>query len=155
MHYLTKFKVTDAEKLEDAYVTPEGDYGWAIIEAESEEALRNSLRDREIEEVQPLLPAREYAAIAGARREVEDSKRRFVDDPAGALREARQSVSRAMEARGYSNSSGERSNAEEPSSRREVREEYERTDVGESGSLEDQRSAFGKLSGLLERISRV
>lgn len=150
MHYLARFKVTDAENLEDAYVSPEGDRGWAILEVESEEALRGSLQDREIEEIQPLLPAREYAAVARARREVEDSKRRFVDDPAGALREARQSVGRAMEARGYSESG-----REESPPRRELAEEYERTDVGESGSLEDQRSAFSKLSGLLERLTHT
>lgn len=150
MHYLVKFRVTDAGKLEDAYVTPEGDRGWAILEAENEEALRGSLKDREIEEIQPLLPAKEYAAVAGAQREVEDSKRRFVDDPAGALHEARQSVGRAMEARGYSRQGDDAS-----SSRREVVEEYERTNVRESGSLEEQRSAFSKLSELLERIIRT
>lgn len=100
-----------------------------------------------------MLPAREYVAISRARSDLEDSKKRFVDDPAGALQGARRSVVLAMEARGYSNSG----NGEgEPSrSRRELEEEYERTDVGESGNLEEQREAFGRLSNLLERLARA
>jgi|SRR5215207_5837262 len=149
MHYLARFKVDKPANWDNAYLAPEGDRGWTILEAENEETLRSALEDREVEEIQPLLPAREFVAIDEARNDFENSKRRFVDDPSGALQEARQAVGRAMEARGYPSSE----NADQASkSRREVLEEYEHTDVGETGNLEDQRGAFDRLSELLGRL---
>lgn len=150
MHYLAKFKVEKPTNWDNVYLAPEGDRGWEILEAENEEAARGALEDREVEELQPLIPARAYVAISEARTQIEDSKKRFVDDPSGALQEARQSVGKAMEARGYSGSDGETSE-----SRRELAEEYQRTDVGESGNLEDQRGAFDRLSKILERLTRT
>jgi hypothetical protein len=107
---------------------------------------------QEVEEVQPVLLAGEYVAIGRARRELEDSKARFVDDPTGALAEARESVSKALEARGYP--PPERAN-EASRSRQEVLREYQETDAGDSASLEDTRGAFNRLSDLLDRLSRT
>lgn len=177
MHYLVKFKVEEVEDWSNFYIAPEGDRGWSIIEAESEEALRSDLEEgkeveegresegsgetgegreaeksREIEEVQPLLPAHEYVAISKAREELDASKRRFVDDPSGALQEAREAVGQAMEACGYSRNGGSESSSE---SRSEVMEEYEKTNVGESSDLEEMREAFDQLSRTLQRLAGV
>ncbi len=129
--------VEDVADREDVYVSPEGDQGWTILD---------------VEEVQPVLLAREYVAISRARRELEDSKARFVDDPSGALEEARQAVGRALEAQGYPTSG----RADEASgSRQEVLREYQATDTGGSGSLEDTRGAFNRLSDVLDRVART
>ncbi len=159
MHYLVKFKAKQLESVEriadrdDVYIAPEGDWGWTILEAEDEESLRQDfLEDQEAEEVQPVLPAREYMAILGAREHLEDSKARFVDDPSEALAEARRAVGRALEARGYP--PPERAN-EALESRQEVLREYQDTDTGDSGSLEDMRSAINRLSDLLDRLART
>ena len=159
MRYLLKFKteqltnIEDMADREDVYIAPEGDRGWAILEAEDEESLRQDLLEgREAEEVQPVLPAREYVAIRRAREELENSKARFVDDPSGALVETRRSVGQALEARGYP--PPERAN-EAPRSRQEILREYRDTDTGDSGSLEDMRGAFERLSGLLDRLVRT
>ncbi len=93
-----------------------------------------------------MLPAHEYAAILEARKDVENSKSRFVDDPSEALAEARRAVGQALEARGYP--PPERAN-EATRSRQEVLREYQATDTGSSGSLEDMRSAFDRLSNVL------
>ncbi len=63
--------------------------------------MRRDLEGQEVEEVQPVLPAREHAAILKARRNLENSKTRFVDDPSEALAEARRAVGQALEPRGY------------------------------------------------------
>jgi hypothetical protein len=159
MHYLVKFEAKQLENVEriadwdDVYVTPEGDWWWTILEAEDEESLRQDfLAGQGAEEVQPVLPAREYMAIVGAREYLEDSKARFVDDPSGALAEARRAVGRALEARGYP--PPERA-SEAPQSRQEVLREYQETDMGDSGSIEDMRSAFSRLSDLLDRLART
>ena len=158
MYYLVRFKVRqpadveDVADREDVYVAPEGDRGWTVLEVEDEEDLRRTVEGQDVEEVQPVLLAREYVAISRARRELEDSKARFVDDPSGALEDARQAVGRALEARGYPSS--ERAN-EASGSRQEVLREYQATDAEGSGSLEDTRSAFNRLSGLLDRIART
>jgi hypothetical protein len=105
MYYLVRFRVQRASDVEDVadredvYVSPEGDQGWTILEVENEEDLRRTVEGQDVEEAQPVLLAREYVAISRARRELEDSKARFVDDPSGALEEARQAVSWALEAR--------------------------------------------------------
>lgn len=158
MKYLVSFRteqLSDIELLadnQDVWVSPEGDRAWAIVEADDEESVRRNPEVQEVEEVQPVLSGREYLAIRNARRELEDYKARFVDDPSGALSEARQSVGRAMEARGYSSSD----RAEEASGpRREILQDYWDTDKGESGDLEDQRSAFNRLSNLLDRLART
>jgi len=110
VYYLVRFKVhqpadvEDVADREDVYVAPEGDRGWTVLEVEDEEDLRRTVEGQDVEEVQPVLLAREYVAISSARRELEDSKARFVDDPSGALEEARQAVGRALEARGYPSS---------------------------------------------------
>ena len=106
MHYLVEFKterlaMEDVEDRGDVYFSPEGDRAWAFLEARDEETLRQGLEDQEVEEIQPVLPAREYAAISRAREDLESQKARFVDDPSGALAEARRSVGQALEARGY------------------------------------------------------
>jgi hypothetical protein len=134
------------------YVSPEGDRGWVILESENEESLRRDLEGQEVEEVQPVLPAREYAAILEARRDLENSKSRFVDDPSEALAEARRAVGQALEARGYP--SPERAN-EAARARQEVLQEYQDTDAGDSGSLEDMRDAFERLSNVLDRLARA
>ena len=159
MHYLVKFEAKQLENVErivdrdDVYVAPEGDWWWTILEAEDEESLRQDfLAGQEAEEVQPVLPAREYMAIVGAREYLEDSKARFVDDPSGALAEARRAVGQALEARGYP--PPERA-SEAPQSRQEVLREYQETDMGDSGSIEDMRSAFSRLSDLLDRLART
>lgn len=158
MHYLVKFdmhQLRDMEEVadrDDVYISPEGDRGWTILEAEDEETLRRTLEGQGAEEFQPVLPAREYTAILSARSDLEDSKTRFVDDPSGAVTEARRSVGRAMEARGYP--PPERAN-EAPGSRQEVLREYQDTDPGDSGSLEDMRDALNRLSHLLDRLTRT
>ena len=73
-------------------------------------------------------------------------------DPSGALEDARQAVGRALEARGYPSS--ERAN-EASGSRQEVLREYQDTDTGHSENLEDTRSAFNRLSDLLDRVART
>jgi hypothetical protein len=153
MHYIVEFKTEHPENWDDTYLSPEGDRGWAILEAESEEALRRNLADRgEIEGIQPVLPAREYAAILDARTDLENAKARFVDDPSGALAEARRSVGQALEDRGYP--PPERAD-EAPRSRQEILREYHSTDVDDPNNLEEMRSAFNRLSDLLERIVRT
>jgi hypothetical protein len=158
MQYLVKFRiqgladVEDVADRDDVYISPEGDRGWTVIEVEDEEDLRRTVEGQEVEEVQPVLLAGEYVAIGRARRELEDSKARFVDDPTGALAEARESVSKALEARGYP--PPERAN-ETSRSRQEVLREYQETDAGDSASLEDTRGAFNRLSDLLDRLSRT
>ena len=158
MYYLVRFKVRqpadveDVADREDVYVAPEGDRGWTVLEVEDEEDLRRTVEGQDVEEVQPVLLAREYVAISSARRELEDSKARFVDDPSGALEEARQVVGRALEAKGYP--SLERAN-EASGARQEVLREYEATDTEGSGSLEDTRGAFNRLSDVLDRIVRT
>jgi hypothetical protein len=158
MQYLVKFRiqgladVEDVADRDDVYISPEGDRGWTVIEVEDEEDLRRTVEGQEVEEVQPVLLAGEYVAIGRARRELEDSKARFVDDPTGALAEARESVGKALEARGYP--PPERAN-EASRSRQEVLREYQETDAGDSASLEDTRGAFNRLSDLLDRLSRT
>ena len=95
MHYLVKFRTEHLKNMEyvadrgEAYIDPEGDRGWAILEAEDEETLRqNFLEGQEAEEVQPVVPVREYMTIRGTREDLENAKARFVDDPSGALAEA-------------------------------------------------------------------
>ena len=159
MRYLVMFKTEQLRNVEhmtdreDVYITPEGDRGWAILEAEGEESLRRDLPEaREAQEVQPVLTVREYVAIQKAREDLEHSKTRFVDDPSGALAEARRSVGLALEAWGYP--PPERAN-EAPQSRQEILEEYQSTDMGDSGGLEEMRDAFNRLSDLLDRLSRT
>ena len=158
MYYLVRFKVgqpadvEDVTDREDVYVSPEGDRGWTVLEVEDEEDLRRTVEDQDVEEVQPVLLAREYVAISRARSELEDSKARFVDDPSGALEEARWAVGRALEARGYP--PPERMN-EASGSRQEVLREYQATGTGGSGSLEDTRDAFSRLADLLDRAART
>ena len=158
MHYLVRFRterLADMDYVagqEGVYISPEGDQGWAIREAEGEEFLRRDLEGQEVEEVQPMLPGREYLAVRNARRELEDLKPRFVDDPSGALAEARRSVGRVMEARGYP--PPERAN-EASKSRREVIREYQETDTSDSGTLEDKRNSFNRLSTLLDQLTRT
>ena len=94
MYYLVRFKVRqpadveDVADREDVYVAPEGDRGWTVLEVEDEEDLRRTVEGQDVEEVQPVLLAREYVAISRARRELEESKAGFVDDPSGALEKA-------------------------------------------------------------------
>jgi hypothetical protein len=158
VHYLIKFKTEQSEIMErianrdNVYVVPEGDQGWAILEAEDEQSLRQDLEGQEVEQVQPVLPVREYLAILGAREYLNDSKARFLDDPSGALTEARQAVGQALEARGYP--PPERVN-EAPQSRQEVLQEYQDTNIDDAGSLEDVRDAFNRLSGLLDRLAHT
>jgi len=161
MRYLVKFKteqLTNIERMadrEDVYITPEGDRGWAILEAEGEESLRRDLLDLEsleAEEVQSVLTAREYVGIQKAREALENSKARFVDDPSGALTEARRAVGQALETRGYP--PAERAN-EAPQTRQEILQEYRSTDMGDTGRLEDMRDAYIRLSDLLDRLTRT
>ena len=158
MYYLVRFKVRqpaeveDVADREDVYVAPEGDRGWTVLEVEDEEDLRRTVEGQDVEEVQPVLLAREYVAISRARRELEESKAGFVDDPSGALEEARRAVGRALEARGYP--PVERAN-EAPGSRQEILREYQATDPGSSEGLEDTRDAFNRLSDLLDRMTRT
>lgn len=157
MHYLVRFGsgqlpgTGELANEEGLYVSPDGERGWAILEREDEDVLRGTL-EAGLEEVQPVLPAREYAVVEEARKELEGHKARFVDDPGGALAEARRSVGQALEARGYP--SPERSD-EAPRERGEVLQEYRSTDVGDSGGVEEMREAFGRLSDLLERSARA
>jgi hypothetical protein len=158
MHYLVRFrteKLADVEYVagqERVYFSPEGDLGLAIREAEDEESLRRDLEGQEVEEIQPMLPGREYLAVRNARRELEDLKPRFVDDPSGALAEARRSVGRVLEARGYP--PPERAN-EASRSRQEVIREYQDTNTSDSGTLEDKRNSFNRLSTLLDLLTRT
>ena len=152
MHYIVEFKTEHPEGWDDTYLNPEGTRGWAILEAEDEEALRQNLAGREIEGIQPVLPAREYAAISDARTDLENAKAHFVDDPSGALADARRSVGRALEVRGYP--PPERAD-EAPRSRQEILQEYQSTDVDDPNNLEQMRSAFNRLSDLLERMVRT
>ena len=158
MHYLVRFRterLADVESVagqEGVYISPEGEQGWVIREAEGEESLRRDLEGQEVEEVQPILPGREYLAVHNARKELEDLKPRFVDDPSGALAEARKSVGRVLEARGYP--PPERAN-EASESRQEVIREYQSTDTGDSGTLEDERDSFLGLSALLDRLAHT
>jgi hypothetical protein len=157
MHYLVRFEteqlaMEEVEDRHDVYFAPEVDRAWAILEARDEESLRQNLEGQGVEEVQPMLPAREYVAILGARRDLEESKTRFVDDPSGALAEARKAVGRALEARGYPSSQ----RADEASgSRQEILRDYQNTDTEDSGNLEDVRGSFNHLSDLLDRIARA
>lgn len=157
MHYLVEFNMEqlameEVEDRDDVYVSPEGDRAWAFIEAEDEESLRRGLEDQGVEEVRPVLPARGYTAISRARKYLESAKTRFVDDPSGALEEARRSVGQAIEARGYPPPD----RADEASrSRGEVLREYQETDTGGSGDLEDVRGAFNRLSDVLDRLTRT
>jgi hypothetical protein len=158
VHYLIKFKTERSEIMErianrdNVYIVPEGDQGWAILEAEDEQSLRQDLQGQETEEVQPVLPVREYLAILGAREYLNDSKARFLDDPSGALAEARKAVGQALEARGYP--PPERAN-EAPRARQEVLREYQDTNIEDSGNLEDVRDAFNRLSDLLDRLAHT
>jgi hypothetical protein len=159
VRYLIKFKTDQLASLDyvadrnDVYIAPEGDRGWAILEAEDEESLRQDLlQGQEVEETQSVLSAREYVAIQRAREDLQNSKARFVDDPSGALAEARRSVGQALEAGGYP--PPERAN-EAPRSRQEIIQEYQDTDAGDSGNLEDMRGAFDRLSGVLDRLVRT
>ena len=135
---------------EGVCISPEGEQGWAIWEGE--ESLHRDLEGQEVEEVQPILPGRDYLAVRNARRELEDLKPRFVDDPPGALAEARRSVGRVLEVRGYP--PPERAN-EAPGSRQEVIREYQSTDTGDSGTLKDRRNSFLRLSALLDRLAHT
>jgi hypothetical protein len=152
MHYIVEFTTEHPEGWDDTYLNPEGTRGWVILEAENEEALRRDLAGREVEGIQPVLPAREYAAISEARTDLENSKARFVDDPSGALADARRSVGEAMEARGYP--PPERA-GEAPGSRQEILREYQGTAVDDPDNLEEMRVAFNRLSDLLERLVRT
>ncbi len=158
MLYLVKFRmqqmadIEDVGDREDVYISPEGDRGWTVIEVEDEEDLRRTVAGQEVEEAQLVLLPREYLAIGRARRELEDSKSRFVDDPPGALAAAREAVGRALEARGYPPPG--RAN-EASQSRQEVLQEYQDTDMGHSENLEDTRGAFNRLSDLLDRVART
>ncbi len=158
MLYLVKFRlqqiadIEDVADRDDVYIAPEGDRGWTVIEVEDEEDLRRTVEGQEVEEAQPVLLSREYLAIGRARRELEDSKSRFVDDPPGALAAAREAVGRALEARGYP--PPERAN-DASQSRQEVLREYQDTDAGHSENLEDSRSAFNRLWDLLDRVART
>ena len=152
MYYLVELRVSQLEGAEraaqrgDVYLSPEGDRGWILAQADNEEALRRSLQNHEVEEVRPVLPAREYVEMQRARQELEKSKSRFVDDPAGALAEARRSVLRVIESRGYG--------TPERTDDQEILREYEATQTGEDASLEERRKAFGRLESLLDRVSR-
>lgn len=156
MRYLVKFSpesLSDVDRLSDregVYISPDGDAGWAILEEDNEESLGSSL-GAEAEEAQPLLSVREYVAVRDARGELEEAKGRFVDDPSGALQDARRSVGRALEARGYP--PPERAE-EATGSRREILQEYQRTDPdgADEGSM---REAFSSLSDILERSARA
>jgi len=158
MNYLVKFRTERLPNIEhlanweNVYLSPEGDQGWTILEAENEDALRRTLEGQEVEYAQPVLLAREYIAINEARTSLKNSKARFVDDPTEALTEARRAVGRALEARGYPKP--EQAN-EASTSRQEVMQEYRRTDTAESGNLEAMRDAFTRLSDLLERAART
>lgn len=159
MRYLVKFKTERLASLEyvadqdGVYISPEGDLGWAILEAEDEDSLRQDLlQGQEVEEAQPVFPGREYIAIVKAREDLENSKAHFVDDPPGALAEARRSVGQALEAQGYL--PPDRAD-EVPRSQQEILREYQETDTGDSGNLEDMRDALNRLSGLLDRLIRT
>ncbi len=157
MHYLVKLDTRRSgskERLterDDVYLTPKGETGWAIVEAEDEESLRRSF-GAELEEATPLLLARGYLAVHETRGRLEDLKSRFVDDPSGALAEARRSVGRAMEELGYAPAGRADESSE---ARQEVLREYRSTEVDESASLEEKRSAFNRLSGILDSLVRT
>jgi hypothetical protein len=153
MYYLVELRVSRPESAEraaqrgDVYLSPEGNRGWILARADNEEALRRSLQNHEVEEVRPVLPAREYVEMQRARQELEQSKSRFVDDPTGALAEARHSVLKVIEGRGYG--------APERTDGQEILREYDATEIGEGASLEERREAFGRLERLLDRLSRT
>lgn len=156
MRYLVNFSlesVSDVGSLSErdgVYLSPDGDVGWAILDEDGEDSIGNSL-GVEPREVRPLLSAREYVAVRDAREELEQAKGRFVDDPSGALQDARRSVGRALEARGYPAPD----RAEEATgSRREILQEYQRTDP-DGADEESMREAFSNLSNLLERSARA
>ena len=161
MRYLVKFRTEQLTNIENeadqdgVYIAPEGDRGWAILEAEGKESSHHNILEalrQEAEEVQPVLSGQEYVAIVGARKDLENAKARFVDDPSGALAEARRVVGRALEARGYPSPEN---TDQASSSRQEVLQEYRSTDVGESGNTEEMREAFDRLSDILERLTRT
>jgi len=159
VRYLVKFRTEQLTNIpyvanrEHVYITPEGDRGWAILEAEGEEHLRQDLLEgQEAEEIQSVLTLEEYVVTQKAREDLENSKARFVDDPSGALAEARRSVGQVLESRGYP--PPERAN-EAPQARQEILQEYQSTDMGDSGDLEDMRGAFNRLSDLLDRLPRT
>lgn len=157
MHYLVNFMTESPDDVEavadrsDVYFSPEGDRGWMVLEADDEESVRRDLEGRE-EDIHPILPAGEYKAIHEARRELEDTKARFVDDPSGALSDARAAVNRVMEKRGYPPPERE---DEAPARRREILRDYRDTGRSESEGLEDQREAFNRLSEILDRVARA
>ena len=158
MHYVVKLEIDRPESTErldercDVFLTPDGEQGWAILEAEDEDSVRWELEGHKVEEVQPVLPVKEYAAIREARENIEEVKARFVDDPSGALEEARRQVGFALEKRGYP--SPER--ADGASRHRQViLREYHRTQTSESASVEEKREAFNALSDLLDRSART
>ena len=80
MHYLVRFRtefLADVESVADqegVYISPEGEQGWSIREAEDEESLRRDLEGQEVEEVQPILPGREYLAVRDARRDEQERR---------------------------------------------------------------------------------
>lgn len=158
MHYLVRLRMDRHESTErfrdqtDVFLSPEGNRGWMILEAEDEEALHRQLEGIEVEESEPVLPVSEYAAISEARKSLEETKARFVDDPDGALAEARRQVGFALEKRGYP--PPERA-ADASRYRRDILRDYERTETGESASVEEKRKAFNTLSELLDRSARA
>lgn len=156
MRYLVRFSTRDLSELdslagrEGVYLSPDGEAGWAVLEEESEDSLRGNL-GVEAEEVQPLLSAREYLAVRDARARLEEAKGRFVDDPSGALQDARRSMGQALEARGYPPPD----RAEEaPQARREILREYSETEP-DGTDVSDMRESFSRLSELLERSARA
>ena len=92
------------------------------------------------------------AADCGCPQGVGGIQGTFVDDPSGALEEARPAVGQALEARGYP--PPERAD-EAPESRREILREYQATGTEGSESLEDTRGAFNRLTDLLDRLART
>lgn len=158
MHYLVKVKMDKDESVErlgdraDVFLTPEGDQGWAIIEAEDEEAIRRELEGLEVERSEPVLPVSEYAAIREARKNIEETKARFVDDPSGALDEARRQVGFALEKRGYPSPEHAQDAYRH---RQDILREYQRIEASDSASVEEKREAFNALSDLLDRSARA
>lgn len=158
MHYLVRLRTDRDESMQrlgdraDVFLSPSGERGWAILEAEDEEVLHQELEGLEVEESEPVLPVNEYAAISDARRGLEETKARFVDDPDGALAEARRQVGFALEKRGYP--PPERAH-DASRHRQDILRDYERTEAGESASVEEKRKAFNALSELLDRSARA
>src|SRR5215212_3598066 len=137
MHYVVKLEMDRPESTErldergDVFLTPDGEQGWAILEAEDEDSVRWELEGHKVEEVQPVLPVKEYAAIREARENIEEVKARFVDDPSG---ERADGASRH---------------------RQVILREYHRTQTSESASVEEKREAFNAFSDLLDRSART